>query len=239
MERYETLLKLKHICSDPARANRTGIPEIVFAENKSLDQIIAAVQELVETNGKAIVSRLSHEHQLGLRSQFGDEMEIRPGSRTAVIRSKSCQKTEQVGKVGIITAGSSDIPIAEEAYTICSESGCEVVTAYDVGVAGIHRLTEPLSIMTQDPGCDVIIVSAGMDGALPSVVAGLVDLPVIGLPTSVGYGYGGAGVGALMSMLQSCAPGISVVNIDNGVGAASAAVKIARQVAKSRARAKI
>jgi NCAIR mutase (PurE)-related protein len=112
--------------------------------------------------------------------------------------------------------------------------GCEVHTVYDVGVAGIHRLWEPLQHLLAEVQVDVLIVAAGMDGALPSVVSGLVDVPVIGLPTSVGYGYGGQGEAALLSMLQTCAPGMSVVNIDNGIGAGAIAGVIANRMAQAR-----
>lgn len=134
------------------------------------------------------------------------------------------------GRIGIVTAGSSDIPIAAEAALIAREMGCEVHEVRDVGVAGLHRLVRPLERLGE-LDVHVIIVAAGMDGALPSVVAGLVPVPVIGLPTSVGYGFGGAGVGAMTTMLQSCAPGLVVVNIDNGVGAGAAAAKIANVAA--------
>ncbi len=137
------------------------------------------------------------------------------------------------GLVGVISAGTSDIPVAEEAALIAEEIGCHVTRIYDVGVAGLHRLMEPLRNLLSN-GVDVIIVAAGMDGALPSVVAGLVPVPVIGLPTSIGYGMGGKGVAALLSMLQTCVPGLSVVNIDNGVGAGSTAAIIANRVAQAR-----
>jgi hypothetical protein len=136
--------------------------------------------------------------------------------------------------VGVITAGTSDIPVAEEAALLCREMGCEVHTGYDVGVAGLHRLFEPLREMLDNQRVDVLIVAAGMDGALPSVVAGLADVPVVGLPTSVGYGVGGDGVAALYSMLQTCAPGMSVVNIDNGIGAGAMAAMVANRVAEAR-----
>ena len=131
------------------------------------------------------------------------------------------------GKIGIITAGTSDIAIAEEAKVIVEEGGCEALTSYDVGVAGIHRLFPQIAKMIEENVC-TIIVCAGMEGALPSVVAGLVDVPVIGVPTSVGYGIGGKGKAALYAMLQSCAPGIAVVNIDNGFGAGVFALTIAK-----------
>jgi NCAIR mutase (PurE)-related protein len=139
------------------------------------------------------------------------------------------------GHVGVISAGTSDIPVAEEAAVIAKEMGCQVTCIYDVGVAGLHRLLQPLRDLLAHE-VDVIIVAAGMDGALPSVVAGLVPVPVIGLPTSIGYGLGGKGVAALLSMLQTCAPGLSVVNIDNGVGAGITAALIANRVAHARER---
>ena len=139
------------------------------------------------------------------------------------------------GQVGVISAGTSDIPVAEEAALMAEEMGCEVTCIYDVGVAGLHRLVAPLKeLITR--GTDVIIVAAGMDGALPSVIAGLVAVPVIGLPTSIGYGLGGKGVAALLAMLQTCAPGLTVVNIDNGVGAGITAAMIANRVAEARTR---
>ena len=138
------------------------------------------------------------------------------------------------GRVGVITAGTSDVPWAEEAALLCREMGCQVHTVYDVGVAGIHRLWEPLHLLLDEAQVDVLIVAAGMDGALPSVISGLVDVPVIGLPTSVGYGLGGKGEAALLSMLQSCAPGMAVVNIDNGIGAGAMAGLIANRAAAAR-----
>jgi hypothetical protein len=136
--------------------------------------------------------------------------------------------------VGIITAGTSDLPWAEEAALLCREMGCQVFSAHDVGVAGIHRLWKPLHRLLEEERVDVLIVAAGMDGALPSVVCGLVDVPVIGLPTSVGYGLGGQGKAALLSMLQTCAPGLAVVNIDNGIGAGAIAGLIANRAASAR-----
>jgi hypothetical protein len=124
--------------------------------------------------------------------------------------------------------------VAAEAALVALEMGATVLEAWDVGVAGLHRLIEPLERFA-DEGVDVIVVAAGMDGALPSVVAGLVDVPVIGLPTSIGYGFGSGGIGALTTMLQSCAPGLVVVNIDNGIGAGSTAALIANRAADSRA----
>ena len=134
----------------------------------------------------------------------------------------------------MISAGTSDIPVAAEAALIAAEMGCAVQTTWDVGVAGIHRLVRPLEAMIEWDA-DVFIVAAGMDGILPTIVSGLVPQPIIGLPISTGYGFGGDGVGALTTMLQSCSPGLSVVNIDNGIGAGITAARIANRVARARA----
>ena len=134
-------------------------------------------------------------------------------------------------KIGIITAGTSDIGIAEEAKLMCESMNCECITSYDIGIAGLHR-TFPILKEFVKADVDVIIVAAGMEGALASVVSSMVNVPVIGVPTSVGYGYGEKGIAALASMLQSCSLGLSVVNIDNGIGAGAVAAKIANQNSK-------
>jgi NCAIR mutase (PurE)-related protein len=154
-------------------------------------------------------------------------------ARAAVLRHPETGVVPTGGRIAIIAAGSSDRPVADEAALVAVEMGCEVMRASDVGVAGLHRLVQPLREIAAR-GVDCIVVAAGMDGALPSVVAGLVDVPVIGLPVSVGYGHGGAGEAALMTMLQSCAPGITVVNVDNGIGAGSTAALIANRMAAAR-----
>jgi NCAIR mutase (PurE)-related protein len=160
-------------------------------------------------------------------------MRLREAARAMVIYAPEFVVTPTGGHVGVLSAGTSDIPVADEAVLIAEEMGCRVTPIYDVGVAGLHRLVTPLRNLFAD-GVDVLIVAAGMDGALPSVVAGLVPVPVIGLPTSTGYGFGGKGVAALLSMLQTCAPGLAVVNIDNGVGAGSTAALIANRIALAR-----
>ncbi|MEK6536446.1 MAG: nickel pincer cofactor biosynthesis protein LarB, partial [Actinomycetota bacterium] len=137
-------------------------------------------------------------------------------AKTAVLRAPGREPGLTGGKLGILSAGTADMPAAEQARIIAEEMGCEVIVAYDVGVAGVHRLVDPLRNMI-DSEVAAIIVAAGMEGALPSVVAGLVPTPVIGLPTSTGYGLGGGGIAALLTMLQSCCPGLVVVNIDNGL----------------------
>ncbi len=150
-----------------------------------------------------------------------------PEARVLAVHTPTYTPPRAHGCVGLLTAGTADIPVAEEAALVITHMGCRVVRGYDTGVAGLHRLLEPLSRMIEER-VDVIVVVAGMEGALPSVVAGLVDVPVIGVPTSTGYGLGGDGTAALLAMLQSCSPGLVVVNIDNGVGAGAAAALIAR-----------
>ncbi len=218
---------------DAGRGARTGIPEVVLAETKSLDQVIVGLAKLARLRGRAIASRCTP----GMMSELPEVLRGREGLDCDVVEEASAvvaidrthlgaRVEPSGGVIGVITAGTSDIRVAAEAGLIASEMGCEVVPIRDVGVAGIHRLARPLeALMERRPGA--IIVAAGMDGALPSVVAGLVDVPVIGLPASVGYGLGGRGEAALLAMLQSCSLGLVVVNIDNGVGAGAAAARIA------------
>lgn len=225
---------------DFQRAQRKGVPEVIMAERKSVEQSLAIAQRFLETTGRAILSRVPPELETRLRTDFDEQVELQwlPHARAAVLRTPGTPLVLTGGQVGVITAGTSDIPWAEEAALICREMGCQVHTVYDVGVAGIHRLWKPLAILVEEARVDVLIVAAGMDGALPSVVSGLVDVPVIGLPTSVGYGFGGAGEAALLSMLQTCAPGMAVVNIDNGIGAGAMAGLIANRMASARGRRK-
>lgn len=216
---------------DPTRERRKGVPEVIFAETKTTSQVIAMARSLLEATGRAIISRVRSEMLLVLQREFRSfPMRVRETSHALVIYQPDYTPVRTGGHVGVLSAGTSDVPVADEAVLIAEEMGCKVSCIYDVGVAGLHRLLEPLSALLTS-GVDVLIVAAGMDGALPSVVAGLVPVPVIGLPTSVGYGLGGNGVAALLSMLQTCAPGLSVVNIDNGIGAGSTAALIANRVA--------
>ena len=174
-----------------------------------------------------IITKLSHERYERITEDLGRNSYIFDYNRRAqilIIRKEIIEK-DPIAKIGIITAGTSDINIAEEARVIVEEGGCEAITSYDIGVAGIHRLFPQIAHMVNE-GVRAFIVCAGMEGALPSVVAGLVDVPVIAVPTSVGYGVGEGGRVALDAMLQSCAPGIAVVNIDNGFGAGVFALTI-------------
>ena len=219
---------------DPGREQRKGTPEVIFGESKDVAQIIAMAQGLLKGSGRAIISRVRPEAIAPLHEAFqAYTVSLREAARAVVIYRPDYVRRRTGGLVGVISAGTSDIPVAAEAALIAEEMGCQVTCIYDVGVAGLHRLVEPLRNLLSE-GVDAIVVAAGMDGALPSVVAGLVPVPVIGLPTSIGYGLGGKGIAALLSMLQTCAPGLSVVNIDNGVGAGTTAALIANRVAQAR-----
>ncbi len=208
---------------DTEREARKSVPEIIFGEGKREEDVLRIAKEMYENTGRAIVSRIGKDVASKLE-KIGTTYYYNERARMAVLR-KNGFPIERKGKVGILAGGTSDLPVAEEARIIAEEMGCEVVAEYDVGVAGIHRLFPALEKMKD---ADVLIVVAGMEGALASVVAGLAKQVVIGVPTSVGYGYGGKGEAALMSMLQSCAPGLLAVNIDNGIGAGISAALIAR-----------
>jgi len=221
---------------DLDRQMRKGVPEVIIAERKTVEQSMEIVKRFLEATGRAILSRVPPELEARLREEFAGQVDLEwlPAPRAAVLRRTDALLPDAGGRVGIITAGTSDMPWAEEAALLCREMGCQVHTVYDVGVAGLHRLWEPLHHLLKEEQVDVLIVAAGMDGALPSVISGLVDVPVIGLPTSVGYGMGGKGEAALLSMLQTCAPGMAVVNIDNGIGAGAIAGLIANRMAAAR-----
>ena len=220
---------------DLLRQARTGMPEIVYAASKTTEHVLAIVGHILAAHGRVLVSRPLPEMVDALVASYGSDSVTRStADRMLTIAMRARELPAHAGVVGIIAAGTSDLPAADEAAAICSELGCRVERVTDVGVAGLHRLFDPLAALLRIP-VDVIIVAAGMDGALPSVVTGLVDVPVIGLPTAVGYGFGGMGQAALGTMLQSCAPGIAVVNIDNGVGAGAMAARIAVKAAQARA----
>lgn len=218
---------------DLNRERRTGAPEVIYASGKSPDQILTLVQTFVARQGRAIVSRIDDNTAGEVIAAFPDHA-IRHAARARMLVVREPGYVTPVGgRLGIVTAGTSDLPVAEQAQVVAEEMGCAVTLISDVGVAGLHRLIGPLRQLLES-GVDAIVVAAGMDGALPSVVSGLVDLPVIGVPTSTGYGVGGRGLAALLSMLQTCAPGLAVVNVDNGVGAGITAALIANRVARAR-----
>jgi NCAIR mutase (PurE)-related protein len=220
---------------DGNRELRKGIPEIILAEGKSASDVAEICKMMLERTGRVIVSRCSREHVGAVKDAFSSDvvLEINDKARMIVVKKKSFTVNPTGGKIGIFTAGTSDIPVAEEAKLVAQEMGCNVFSTYDVGVAGIHRLLEPLKeVLSND--VDVIVVVAGREGALASVISGLVDVPVIAVPTSNSYGFGEKGVSALMAMLQSCSLGLAVVNIDAGVAAGAIATLIANRAAKFR-----
>ncbi|MEO7001137.1 MAG: nickel pincer cofactor biosynthesis protein LarB [Ktedonobacterales bacterium] len=219
---------------DIGREARKGIPEVILAEFKSDEQTLAIVRALVQSTGRALLSRLRPATMDLLADAFADcTVDLRRTARAAAISAPDYVRLRTGGHIGILSAGTSDIPVAEEARLIAEEMGCAVTTVYDVGVAGLHRLLGPLQQLIESDVA-ALVVCAGMDGALPSVVAGLAPVPVIGCPVSVGYGVGGKGRAALLSMLQTCAIGLTVVNVDNGVGAGATAALIANRLAAAR-----
>jgi hypothetical protein len=235
IDEAERLLKANNILEfddiakfDIKRSERTGFPEAVFSLGKDYDDLIAIIKSYLEKSSRdLIITKLSNERYERIVEDLGKDSYIFDYNKRAqiLIIRKEVPKRDPIAKIGIMTAGTSDINIAEEARVIVEEGGCEAITSYDIGVAGIHRLFPQIAHMVSE-GVRLFIVCAGMEGALPSVVAGLVDVPVIAVPTSVGYGVGEGGRVALDSMLQSCAPGIAVVNIDNGFGAGVFALTI-------------
>jgi pyridinium-3,5-biscarboxylic acid mononucleotide synthase len=208
---------------DHHRTLRQGHSEVVFCAGKTTEQVVAICERLAEAGGGFLGTRSTLEQAEALGQRF-EALEWNPLARTVVLRKPgSVPAPVELGTVLVVCAGTSDLPVAEEAAVTASVMGCAVQRLTDVGVAGLHRL---LTAGDQLRAADVLIVVAGMEGALPSVVGGLVRTPVIAVPTSVGYGASFGGVAALLAMLNSCAAGISVVNIDNGFGAAMAAVRI-------------
>lgn len=220
---------------DGNRELRKGVPEVILAEGKLPADVIEICKTMLSHNGRVIVSRCSKEHLDAIKAipTDGLQVEIKERANMAILKKQDYVAANNGGRVGILTAGTSDIPVAEEAKTIAEEMGCKVTAAYDVGVAGIHRLLEPLKQIIEEE-VDVVVVVAGREGALASVVSGLVDVPVIAVPTSNSYGFGAKGVSTLMAMLQSCSLGLAVVNIDGGVAAGAVAALIANRTAKFR-----
>ena len=227
----ESILEVDDIAKfDIKRNDRTGFPEAVFAPSKNYDDLLAIIKNYIKSgDDDLIITKLSKERYEKILIDLDDDSLIYDYNFRAqiLIIRKEIKHIEPIAKIGIITAGTSDINIAEEARVIVEQGGCEAITSYDIGVAGIHRLFPQIAHMVKE-GVRAFIVCAGMEGALPSVVAGLVDVPVIAVPTSVGYGVGEGGRVALDAMLQSCAPGIAVVNIDNGFGAGVFALTIVK-----------
>ena len=215
---------------DSGRAARKGVPEIVYAPGKTPIQVAKICVSILKSSERVLVSGPTPEQERLLRETLPD-VPIRNTGRSLV--AGSGESTPTGGRVVAISAGTSDLPVLEEAIAVVREMGVVVKSFHDVGVAGIHRLAGPLRELRDfDPDC--VIVAAGMEGALPSVVSALVTVPVVGLPTSTGYGLGGDGTAAILGMLQSCSPGRSVVNVDNGTGAGVAAALVANRATRHR-----
>jgi len=223
---------------DVSRETRRGVPEVILAEGKSHGDLVKICTRMLDKTGRAIVSRLDESQSSSLQEVFHVTYDVRSfaHARLMVIRKKDFQQAKTGGRVGILTAGTADLAVAEEAAMMAEEMGCSTILEEDSGVAGIHRLVEPLRTMIYNE-MDCLIVVAGREGALPTVVAGLVDIPIIAVPTSQGYGYGGKGRAALMAMLQACSLGLAVVNIDAGIAAGVVAAQISNRVARARPRA--
>jgi len=212
---------------DHDRERRKGFPEVVFGQGKTQEQILAIAERILARSGRLLVTRVPREAYLFLKVKipilkYDEEARAIHHSGTPALRRKVSLAR---GHVLVVSAGTSDIPVAAEAALTARLLGCRVKLIHDVGVAGLHRLLAKVPEMRR---ASVIVAVAGMEGALPSVIAGLVDRPVIGVPTSVGYGSSLGGMAALLAILNSCASGLTVVNIDNGFGAGYAAAQILR-----------
>ena len=235
----ETALEqLKHLPFQPLedfakidrhRQLRTGFPEVIWGADKTPAQIVKIMQAMEDGNSVVMATRI----EAGVFQQLKEKIPnlvYYPTARICALVPLLASST-QAGVISILTAGTADLPVAEEAAVTAELCGFQVTRLWDVGVAGIHRLLSHRQVIYE---ADVLIVVAGMEGALPSVVAGMADCPVIGVPTSVGYGASFAGIAPLLTMLNSCAAGIGVVNIDNGFGAAILAGQILRTANKLR-----
>jgi len=221
------------VFADRYRQERTGVGEVVYGQGKSLDQIAAAIEALRDAH-PVLVTRLAAAHGPALRERFPDGCLWPEAGLFCLGRDICAPCPEKEAEVAIVTAGTTDLPVAWEALGSARFFGLKAHLVADVGVAGIHRLMAHLDTLRQ---ARVVIAVAGMEGALPSVLGGLVQAPLIAVPTSTGYGASFGGLAALLAMLNSCAPGIGVVNIDNGFGAAALARKILGAGAQIRAEA--
>lgn len=217
---------LGHSRVDHHRSLRSGLPEVIYAAGKTPEQTAAIFEALAADGVDVLATRVDAATAEVLGSRY-PQANYNAMARTVALRQKTSGALE--GYVAVVCAGTSDIPVAEEASVTAETFGTQVTRLYDVGVAGLHRL---LAVREQLTNAHVVIVCAGMEGALPSVVGGLVGVPVIAVPTSVGYGASFSGAAALLGMLNSCSPNVTVTNIDNGFGAAYTAVLIARASAR-------
>lgn len=241
-EAYETLRTYDDIgyaTVDIHREKRKGFPEIIFGEGKNKEHLLGIFERLMKFHKKVLATRINKETAdyliENLQNRYPLEcFHYHHDARVFYWLSKDHVETKKQGYIAVVSAGTSDFAVAEEAAVTAKFFGCEVKRIYDVGVAGIHRLLDRVSVIEQ---AHVVIVVAGMEGALASVVGGLVSKPVIAVPTSVGYGANFQGISALLAMLNSCASGVSVVNIDNGFGAGYYAATILSVIEQSVAKA--
>ena len=211
---------------DAERDVRCGVPEVVYGAGKSAEDLLEITHKMLECSGRVIITRIDDAKAQKVKESVNlkkNRISHNLKGRVLTVKKTGFKNADPLGVIGILAAGTSDIPVAEEAAAIAEELGCSVLREYDVGIAGIHRVFSALERMGD---VTAYIVAAGMEGALPSVVAGLVAPPVIAVPTSVGYGTAEHGKTALYTMLNSCTP-LAVVNIDNGYGAAVLAYKMA------------
>ena len=206
---------------DHHRELRSGLPEVIYSQGKSITQLKKIIQSLKNANSDTLATKLSRDTYKKLKTSLPKGAKYNEQAQTLVIRNKKVK--QPIGLITIVTAGTSDISIAEEAAVTADLLGSRVETIFDVGVAGLHRLLDNIEAIKK---ARVLIVVAGMEGALASVVGGLVSQPIIAVPTSIGYGASFNGISALLTMLNSCATGIAVVNIDNGFGAGCMAHRI-------------
>jgi len=202
---------------DTHRALRKGFPEVIFGAGKTPQQVVKIAERLVKHGQPVLVTRVTTDHARAVKRKFKKAVHHEVARCVTIVKQPLPNRP---GCIGVICAGTSDLPVAEEAAVTAEVMGNRVERLFDVGVAGLHRLLNRMDLLRQ---CNVLVVAAGMEGALPSVVGGLVDKPVIAVPTSVGYGASFGGIAALLGMLNSCASGVTVVNIDNGFGAGYAA----------------
>ncbi len=216
---------IKDACIDHHRSLRTGIPEVIYGASKSSEQIITIAETFLQQHSLFLATRIDSEKANRIKKAL-PEITYHKQARMLTCNLQEQDPTRVRGNIVILCAGTSDIPVAEEAKVTAESLGNPVFTHYDAGVAGLHRLFNKQELITS---ATVIIVVAGMEGALPSVVSGMCSCPVVAVPTSIGYGTSFGGITALLGMLNSCAPGLAVVNIDNGFGAACHASSINRK----------
>lgn len=214
---------LPFACLDLDRPRRRGMPEVIFGSGKSAEQIAVLIERLNAAGQNAFATRVEPEKATAVQKHLPD-CRYHPLAKALTRDIKGLPQPR--GRITVVCAGTSDLPVAEEASLTAERLGCTVDRITDVGVAGLHRLMRCLNRLDH---AQVVVAVAGMEGALPSVIGGLINRPLIAVPTSIGYGAGFNGLAALLAMLNSCAPGITVVNIDNGFGAGVAAATIARQ----------